>query len=165
MEDETGKNIPRNRQLRRGYIIVVLRLCLGAVFFYAALSKLRNINAFSYSIANYEILPYWIVNAAALFLPWLELWTGVFLILGVFVRACAALQGGLLVAFILAIAAGMIRGTELSCGCFGDHTGMTGYGHLIFDGLCFLIAGALFILERRRFSHRLPIFRLFSRPE
>lgn len=62
---------PYNRQHRRGSVIFFVRLWLGAVFMYAGLNKVFNIKAFRDrdSIVAYEILPYWIINIAALLLP------------------------------------------------------------------------------------------------
>lgn len=154
-----------NWQHRRGNVIFFVRLWLGTVFIYAGLNKVFNVKAFRDSIVTYEILPYWIINVAALLLPWLELWTGVFLIAGIFVKACVIVQSGLLLAFTLAMTINVLRGLECSCGCFGEGgiDGSLSYEHIALNLLWMILAFSLIALERRRFSHRFPFWRLFFR--
>ena len=51
--------------LHRGFIILLLRLCLGGLFLYTSLYKILNTALFKEAVANYELLPYWIVNMTA----------------------------------------------------------------------------------------------------
>ena len=68
-------------------VILALRLLLGAVFVYAAYTKLRQSwLLFALSIDSYQLLPEWAVFALARTLPWLELALGVLLIAGVWLR-------------------------------------------------------------------------------
>ncbi|MDI6790737.1 MAG: MauE/DoxX family redox-associated membrane protein [Thermodesulfobacteriota bacterium] len=140
----------------RGIIIFLLRLCLGGLFIYASLSKIRDPLRFKNIVATYEVLPYWMVNITAAVLPWLEFWTGVLVLMGILVRGCIVMQGSLLVLFILVTGLNIARGMEFYCGCFTEDTIASGisYWHIMFNMLWLLMAGALFILERRRFSHR-----------
>jgi len=126
------------------------------LFIYASLNKILNTAVFKEAVASYEILPYWIVNITAVVLPWLELWTGILLIVGAFVRACAIVYSSLLLLFNIAIGLNILRGVEFYCGCFTENNSISGinYWHIIFNTLWFFIAVILFILERRRFSHR-----------
>lgn len=144
----------------RGIIIFLLRLSLGGLFIYASLHKIRDPVRFKNIVANYEVLPYWMVNITAAVLPWLEVWTGALLLIGIFVRACTIIQGSLLVLFTLVTGLSIAKGIEFYCGCFAEDTiaGGISHWHIMFDVLLLLIAVALFILERRRFSHRF-IFR------
>ena len=147
----------RKQSIRhRGIIIFPLRLCLGGLFIYASLSKIRDPIRFKNIVANYEVLPYWMVNITAAVLPWIELWTGVLVLMGILVRACIVMQGSLLVLFILVTGLNLARGMEFYCGCFAEDTiaGGISYWHIMFNVFWLLMAGALFILERRRVSHR-----------
>lgn len=129
---------------------------MGGLFIYASLNKILNTAVFKEAVASYEILPYWLVNITAVVLPWLELWTGILLIVGVFVRACAIVYSSLLLLFNIAIGLNFARGVEFYCGCFGEESIISGinYWHIIFNTFWLLMAALLFILERRRFSHR-----------
>lgn len=140
----------------RGIFIFVLRIFLGGVFLYASLHKINNAAQFKEAVANYEILPYYAVNITAITLPWLEFWTGILLIGGILVRACAILKCSLLTMFNVAIGITIGRGVQIDCGCFseGALSSVTNSGHIVLNTGWLLLGVVLFILERRRFSHR-----------
>ncbi len=139
----------------RGIIILLLRLTLGGLFIYASLHKIRNTIQFKDMISKYEILPYWMINITSIVLPWLEFLIGAFLIVGIFVRSCAIMQCSLLIIFILAISLNIARGLTIYCGCFTENTiSSTNYWHIIFNGILLMMVAILFVMERRRFSHR-----------
>jgi uncharacterized membrane protein YphA (DoxX/SURF4 family) len=102
-------------------LVALLRVALGAVFIVASLDKIQNPEAFATSIANYRILPYTFVHGMAIVLPWLEIITGAFLVLGIWTRACTMMVCGLLVVFAIAIAQALARGLDISCGCFATN--------------------------------------------
>lgn len=153
---EKIKIFNKRRFLNRKAAILILRLILGGIFIHASIHKIINTTQFKNAITEYEILPYWLINIAAILLPWLEFWIGVFLILGIFVRSCAIMQAKLLLIFILAIGLNIARGLEFSCSCFAPATSSNdmNYFHIIFNTFWLFMAAMLFILERRRFSHR-----------
>src|SRR5581483_8392723 len=63
--------------------ILILRLVLGAIFLYAAWTKLRqSYLIFAMSIDAYQLLPSWAVLLIARTLPWFELAVGVLLLIG-----------------------------------------------------------------------------------
>lgn len=142
--------------LHRGIIILFLRLFLGGLFIYASSYKIIHNTRFKNTVANYEILPYWMINITSIILPWLELLIGALLIIGIFVRSCAFIQCLLLALFIVAIGINIARGLEFYCGCFTEDSTIGGmnYWHIVINILLLSSALILFILERRRFSHR-----------
>lgn len=97
---------------------LLVRLFLGGVFIYASLDKIQNPAAFAKIIDNYRILPLVTVNLLAIFLPWLELIIGVCLILGIARNGSSFILSGMILVFILAIGSVLIRGLDISCGCF-----------------------------------------------
>lgn len=101
-------------------ITTVARLVIGFVFIMAALDKITEPNAFAKNILNYLIVPTPLVNIMALVLPWVELFCGVALVLGLWVRTTAVLTGTLLVVFIVAVSMAMIQGLNINCGCFSQ---------------------------------------------
>ena len=107
------------RLLASPYLTLVSRLLLGAIFLLAGLTKLGVPQAFTASINSYEIpLPDLLVRVMAVGLPPLELGLGIWLILGLFTRFAAALSGGLLVVFLIALLQAVVRGISPECGCF-----------------------------------------------
>lgn len=107
------------------YIALAARIILGAVFMYASFDKMANPEAFANIIDNYHLLPYQLVNGLAIFLPWLEFITGLFLITGKWIKASLTIYNVLLVVFIIALAQALIRGLDISCGCFSVNPSST----------------------------------------
>jgi uncharacterized membrane protein YphA (DoxX/SURF4 family) len=104
--------------LRRA--ILILRLVLGAVFLYAAWTKLRqSYLIFAMSIDAYQLLPEWAVLAVARSLPWFELLVGILLLIGYQLRYVAAAASGLLAMFFALMLRSYINGQGIDCGCFG----------------------------------------------
>jgi putative oxidoreductase len=142
------------------FFILAVRLVLGIVFIYAAIHKIAHPGDFAQDIYNYRMLPHAFINFMALTLPWLEIICGALIIVGVFTRGSALLIGFMLLVFIVAISFALIRGLDISCGCFSSGGENTGHGIavdlLIRDVLMFLgsvivlfFAGPSFSLARR----------------
>ncbi len=97
----------------------LFRVCLAGVFIYAAVEKISAPAEFAITIENYRLVPSVFSNTIAVFLPWIELWCGILLLLGIWQRGSAALLAGMSLVFIAALLSAMIRGLEIDCGCFG----------------------------------------------
>lgn len=95
------------------------RFVLAAVLVAAAWPKLIDPPTFAHAVWNYALLPGWAVVPAALALPWLELFCGLALFLGVWVRAAAAWCATLMLAFCAALSLNLARHHPVDCGCFG----------------------------------------------
>jgi uncharacterized membrane protein YphA (DoxX/SURF4 family) len=101
-------------------VVLALRLLLGAVFLYAAYTKLRQSwLLFALSIDSYQLLPEWAVFALARTLPWLEVALGVLLIAGVWLRYLSVAAAGILGLFFTVMVVSYFRGAGIDCGCFG----------------------------------------------
>lgn len=111
----------RNRLLKlitHPGIALLVRLYLGGLFIYASLNKIIYPAEFSDNIAAYLIVPFWLVNPLAIFLPWIELVSGVCLVTGIRVRASAAIITTLLGLFTAAVIMVLIKEIPIDCGCF-----------------------------------------------
>ncbi len=137
-----------------GAVLLLLRFALGGVFIYYATPKIVAPDLFAADVFNYHLLPPWGVNALALVLPWLEMYAGVFLVIGVWSRAAATLMAGMLVVFLIAFTSAKLRGFDIACGCSerGAEAKSTG---LLFFWLrdCAMLAAALLLV---RFDRRAP---------
>jgi len=100
------------------YLVTVIRIVLGAIFMYASLDKIAHPQAFADVVNNYRILPVQLVNPMAIFLPWLEFLTGLLLIVGKWIKGALSIYSTFLVIFIIALSQALIRGLDISCGCF-----------------------------------------------
>ncbi len=157
--------MPANESIIRrldesGVPLLVVRLVLGGLFIYMGLVKVGDPIDFLKLVHQYEMLPESapvFLNTVAIVLPWLEIFTGAALILGVYLRGGAATMAIMFVAFTPAIflRAMSIRAAEgtpffeiaFDCGC---GTGVV----IIWKKL--LTNGGLFLLS---------IYALFSRSQ
>ncbi|MBO7654968.1 MAG: DoxX family membrane protein [Kiritimatiellae bacterium] len=109
--------------MKRRIVFLVLewgcRVGLGVMFIYSALAKLSNPDLFAYSVSRYRMLPDVTIGLFALTMPMLELLTGVAMLFTKWLRESALLVAGMMVMFIIALAQALVRGLEISCGCFG----------------------------------------------
>jgi uncharacterized membrane protein YphA (DoxX/SURF4 family) len=112
-------------------VALAARIALGAVFVVAAVPKIIDPPSFAHMMANYRILPPPAVNPFALLLPWLELFTGLALVSGVFGKTATKLAAVLLVVFIGAIGTNLARDRAVQCGCFDVHAAEKSHGDLI----------------------------------
>ena len=131
------------------YLTPILRVVLGALFVWASWEKILYPARLAEDVANYAILPPLLTHLFALFLPWLEMMAGLFLILGLLTRSSSLILSGTLVSFIIAISINMARGIQIDCGCFGSGEEL-GWGTLLRDVLM-LAMGVLILLFDRGF--------------
>ena len=99
------------------------RLVLGVIFIYASYDKILHPKAFAEVIYNYQILPAGLINVTAIFLPWLEILMGIFLIMGFWMPGTVIWCNTLLVVYIGALWFNLARGIDVNCGCFSTSKG------------------------------------------
>ncbi len=109
--------IQRIAAMRTG-IFHITRLLLGIVFIYAGIQKIIDPQGFAQAVYNYQILPDELINLAALTLPWLELLVGLCLVSGICLPGSSIISSGLFMIFIGALTYNLMRGLDISCGCF-----------------------------------------------
>ncbi|MFC1886688.1 MauE/DoxX family redox-associated membrane protein [Thermodesulfobacteriota bacterium] len=97
---------------------LILRWVVGIIFVYASYHKILAPAHFAKIIYGYYLFPDASINIIAIVLPFVELYSGIFLILGIFPRSAVLLINILLLMFIIAISINLIRGQEFDCGCF-----------------------------------------------
>jgi putative oxidoreductase len=101
------------------YLTLISRLFLAGIFILSGMTKLGIPEPFAESIRSYEVpLPDFVVQTMAVGLPPLELGLGVWLLIGLFTRFSAAVSGGLMVVFLIALIQAAFRGLDPNCGCF-----------------------------------------------
>lgn len=135
--------------LENKWIIIVIRLILGGIFIYASYDKILNPEYFARIIRNYHILPVFLVNLFAIILPWIELFSGFLLIIGIFTRGAALVISFLLFIFIIVLIVNVIRGLDVECGCFSTQRGsIVGIELILRDIILFFFS--LCILKDKR---------------
>jgi uncharacterized membrane protein YphA (DoxX/SURF4 family) len=99
-------------------VFTLSRLASGGLLLYASLDKLGDPDKFSKMIENYHLLPMSLVPLAAVVIPWLEFFTGLFLAVGFKWRGAALLYCGLMTVYSFSLAWNLLNGVEMNCGCF-----------------------------------------------
>ncbi|MBU0514374.1 MAG: DoxX family membrane protein [Proteobacteria bacterium] len=130
------------------WLILAARLYLGYVFVDAAVEKILYPQVFASTMTAYDLFPHALVNLASLFLPWLELLTGLGLILGVQARLMAFLLSGMLGWFLFAIIVNIFRGNSFDCGCGTAGDDALGWGVVWRDVYMLGIALTIFLFDR-----------------
>ena len=100
------------------YLALILRLFVGYYFIYASMSKIPYPAQFADLLASYRLFPYPLINLIAVTVPWLELVTGFFIIIGLRNRATAILIGLCYIVFNTAVGLNVIVGAPITCGCY-----------------------------------------------
>ncbi len=136
------------RILTHPALALILRLYLAGVFIYASLHKINFPAEFADNIAGYLIVPYWMINPLAVFMPWLELVSGLFLLAGVRVRAASVVIGAMLVMFTLAVTVAMIQDTPIGCGCFQSVGEAISWWTVLRDLVWLAMAAHVFLYDR-----------------
>jgi uncharacterized membrane protein YphA (DoxX/SURF4 family) len=137
------------------------RLALGGLFIYASLDKLFHPAVFADIISNYQLLPGSLVSLLAVVLPWAELITGGLLVIGLLTESSALLLGFFSLVFTGAVTAALVRGLDITCGCFtvSETADNVAWSHLAVD--LGLLALAVVVLAVR--PRLLALDRLFER--
>ena len=102
---------------------VLARALLGGVWLVAGALKVPDPTESVRAVRNYRLLPEAVVPLVGHALPVLEILVGLCLLVGLLVRANAALSAVLLLAFVVGIASAWSRGLSIECGCFGGGGG------------------------------------------
>jgi uncharacterized membrane protein YphA (DoxX/SURF4 family) len=144
---------------------LVVRTMLACVFIYASLDKINRPDLFAEAVYNYRLLPDAAVNLVAVWLPWLELGSGVLLLLGMWVRGSILVVNCLMAVFVAALGINVARGLDISCGCFTvESTNPLTILTLFRDSLFLLVALYLFwFYQIRGVEMRLSLLQILRR--
>lgn len=114
-------------------------MLVAAVLGVAAGFKVVDPEGFALDIAHYNLLPRQALQPLAYLLPALEGVVAVALLLPAYRRAAWLLAGGLFVTFAGAVGSAVVRGLDVSCGCFGGALKVSWYhlaGNVALTALC-----------------------------
>ena len=129
-----------------------MRLVLGVVFIYASYDKILDPSKFARDISNYHFVPFGLEITVAIILPWLELFIGIGIILGIYIDGNTLLSAFLLLLFNFLIFQAMVRGFNIECGCGLKEGELVGWRKLIenftlFGGACLILLSKKRIFE------------------
>jgi len=137
--------------LNHSLVKLSARLILGGVFIYASIDKIAYPKEFASIVTRYQILPEKLAIYFAFLLPWVELFLGIFVILGFFVRESAISLSFLVLVFMIAILIRSLAGPIGNCGCFSITPSGTSQSiaFLIFRDVLFLLCGLVLIFPHK----------------
>ena len=134
-----------------------LDLVVGGIFIYAGVIKALDPVRFANDIDNYKILPWAISVRIAFYLPWLEIFCGLALVLRILYRGGLSILTALIGIFIAATIAAKIRGLDITCGCFGHASKNWSFStHLALDSVLLLSLLLLLRSAREQGSRQSP---------
>lgn len=136
------------------YNLLTARVFLGVLLTVISIDKIADPAAFAQSISAYRIITGTPALVLATILPWMELLCGLTLTAGILVRGSALLTGSLLIVFTLAVVTALVRGLDISCGCFaqtGSADRLTWY-KLVENAVLIAISAYLFFSRHHRFT-------------
>ncbi|MGI5127779.1 MauE/DoxX family redox-associated membrane protein [Pseudonocardia sp. CA-107938] len=129
------------------------RLGLAAVWLVSGGIKAADAGQTYVAVRAYDVLPLDAVGPVAAVLPWLELALGLLLLVGLGVRAVAAVSTALLLTFVAGLLQAWARGLAIDCGCFGGGGAVdpdaTAYGLELLRDAGFLVL-AVWLVARPR---------------
>ena len=131
-------------------LALILRVALAAVFLLAGFSKAGDPAEFARAIDLYRAVPHTLAIITALFLPWLEITCAI----AIFFRQLRAGATALLLAcsavFVVMLLSALVRGLDISCGCFGNAGSATGGAALLLSlaRALVLVAASALLLAR-----------------
>ena len=129
-------------------LALICRLTLAIIFFYAGIEKIIDPGDFALAIYNYQLLPDGTINLLAIFLPWLEVLIAASLITGICIRGAALISALLFLTFATALTINLVRGLDISCGCFGASSGNISWLYLARDISLFCMSIFVLIYDR-----------------
>jgi len=99
---------------------LAVRLTAAAIWLFAGITKLSDLDGFRAQVDAYQVLPHVLVSPFSYGLPLVEVAIGGYLLVGAMVRPTAILACVLMVIFLVAEAQAWARGLSIDCGCFGN---------------------------------------------
>jgi len=127
-------------------VMIIARLAIGAIFIASSIPKLMQPYDFLAGVYSYELVGAKLGVMVAIILPWLELFVGICLVGGVFVRGAVLASMGMCVMFSLALVSALWRGLEISCGCFSSaNQDVISYLTVIRAAVLLMVSAAIYI--------------------
>jgi uncharacterized membrane protein YphA (DoxX/SURF4 family) len=132
----------------------IIKLVLGLTFIYASFHKIADPAGFAKILYGYSIFPDVYINFLAITIPFVELFAGASLILGLFSRSALLIINALLLGFIFVIGFNLMRGHQFDCGCFSfssqDQTASNVF--LLVRDILLLLSG-IYLLRKTKVVH------------
>jgi len=129
--------------LQNSWFELIVRWIMGIIFLFSCYHKIVAPAQFAKIIYGYYLFPDVTISLIAIILPFLELFAGLFLVLGIYPRSAVLIINAMLFAFMVAISINLATGHEFDCGCFsfGDSSYTSSAVQLLIRNIIFFILG------------------------
>lgn len=142
--------LERLRQVdRMAWLLLLLRVALGGLFITSSIAKFQYPDLFIDAVLSYDLLPESLGRFYGTVLPWVELFVGCSLILGVFNTLAAGITAAMTVSFIIGNIYSMFHPGADACGCLGHLVLLSHPVALIIDFVMLAAAGLLLYARDR----------------
>lgn len=130
-------------------VLTVLRIALGALFIISSFAKLQHPDLFVDAVQNYHLLPMGLADLFGTLLPWVELFVGWCLVLGILPTFGSVICILMTLTFVVGNVSSFFKDVGEACGCLGNLVNMNHTTSLVVDFVMLFVAGLL-IYQRRR---------------
>ncbi len=137
--------------LQNKWLVLGCRIILGVIWITASISKILDLSGFVDTVVSYDLIPSALAEIYGWIVPWVELYLGCSLILGVLPRVSAAISILLTASFAIASTYALEKSPDSTCGCFGSFIALSHPVSLTIDGIMFLMALVLLVNRNQEF--------------
>jgi prepilin-type N-terminal cleavage/methylation domain-containing protein len=97
--------------------------CIGVFLVATSFGHILDPYKFLHSVLNYRLISGVYAQWMAIFIPWVQIFAGIALIIGICRKGALGIAASLFTLFFLAQLTALVRGLDINCGCFGsgDH--------------------------------------------
>ncbi len=96
----------------------VLRFGFGILLIFSSWHKIRSPFEFAEAVQNYRIFGEGLSRWAAVWVPYLEILTGLLLISGIWIDAAVLMNAFFMLVFLILVAQAYFRNLDIQCGCY-----------------------------------------------
>jgi putative oxidoreductase len=148
----SNKAIRYTAILQSKYPAVILRVIVGCIFVFSAVTKLPIHTDFVSIVQSYQLLPDSLAAVYGNALPWVELVIGSFLVLGIQIRASSFVTILICLSFLAANISSIVSGESFCGNCFGEAFALPVSLALTLDIAITFIAVYLYVVGKQPYS-------------
>lgn len=142
------------KYLTNTYILWITKIFIGLIFVLSGIEKIAEPAGFSDAIANYKLMPNFIINFFAISIPWIELVCGILLIFNKNIKENAFIYISLMSIFTIMVLIAVLRGLDIDCGCFGTQNVQAVGITKIIENLALIFLGVYVFIYNDKSTHK-----------
>lgn len=142
------------KYLTNTYVLWITKVFIGLIFVLSGIEKIADPAGFSDAIANYKLMPNFIINFFAISIPWIELVCGILLIFNQNIKENAFIYLSLMSIFTIMVLIAVLRGLDIDCGCFGTQNVQAVGITKIIENLALIFLGVYVFIYNDKSTHK-----------